>query len=387
MSWNTCEFCRFFYNTSNEVEEREHEERHAAFEEARRVLGFLPANSDTQERQKSRGNYLLASKAVRERYDGALLILRGHFDRSLESAIIDGYWRKHPSYEEYVAMAFSGYDFDEAVQKLIEKAYGRREREMDPDSSYWTPPKVEDWAIRVPSYAGSAQSIDSGSYGTIYCIGALKEGAVKIGFTGKIDPTARIKSLQVGNPKELFLLASFSADALVEKKLHRLLSIHSVRGEWFDREPGLALVRRLESGYSHDTSFPFELTLAMDGIRPLSESLVAQSEFIHTSPLLLERILRDVLHRTFSDLQSVNTRLPLPLLAWLSLQVERNDPIGDLAKDARRDASFPKAGSLKQYLSYVDKATDASHVLAAVLDAWVECDSFVKNLVFDSDEQ
>jgi hypothetical protein len=41
---------------------------------------------------------------MEDRIEGALLVLRGWFDRSYCSAIETGQWRKHPSFEVYVAM-------------------------------------------------------------------------------------------------------------------------------------------------------------------------------------------------------------------------------------------------------------------------------------------
>jgi len=39
-----------------------------------------------------------------DRVDGLLMITRRWFDRSLHSAVMDGYWTKHPTFEAYVAM-------------------------------------------------------------------------------------------------------------------------------------------------------------------------------------------------------------------------------------------------------------------------------------------
>lgn len=47
-----------------------------------------------------------------------------------------------------------------------------------------------------------------------------------------------------------------------------------------------------------------------------------------------------------------------PFVRWLLAQGDRNDPIGDLAKDARRDRNFPTNGSIAQVRAYLSKYSD-----------------------------
>jgi hypothetical protein len=54
--------------------------------------------------------------------------------------------------------------------------------------------------------------------------------------------------------------------------------------------------------------------------------------------------------------------------AWLAQQIERDDPTGDLARDADHDPRWPVAGSLTDYEDYLDGT--AAHV--SLGPAWDE---------------
>jgi len=54
--------------------------------------------------------------------------------------------------------------------------------------------------------------------------------AIKIGKTD--NPKGRLQSLQVGNPRELFLLGT--SPLLTEEEVHTLFKNIRIRGEWFE---------------------------------------------------------------------------------------------------------------------------------------------------------
>lgn len=56
---------------------------------------------------------------------------------------------------------------------------------------------------------------------------------------------------------------------------------------------------------------------------------------------------------------------------WLKEQIKRNDPIGDLARDAARDNS-PKPRTLKGWQSLLHRSNACPEVLEALGDAWQE---------------
>lgn len=60
-----------------------------------------------------------------------------------------------------------------------------------------------------------------------------------------------------------------------------------------------------------------------------------------------------------------------PFHRWLLNQIDRNDPVGDLAVDARRDKTFPTGASNRRELEhYLSRYGD--HVVRALRQAWRE---------------
>ena len=57
---------------------------------------------------------------------------------------------------------------------------------------------------------------------------------------------------------------------------------------------------------------------------------------------------------------------------YLKKQIGRNDPIGDLAEDARRDAQFPPVNSLKALVSYLESRGACGDAIDSARDAWKE---------------
>ena len=73
----------------------------------------------------------------------------------------------------------------------------------------------------------------------IYVIRNGKKGSVKIGMTRDVE--ARRDTLQIGNPKELMIIAKYPVKSQkeaygIESKLHHLFRRHHVRGEWFNSQ-------------------------------------------------------------------------------------------------------------------------------------------------------
>lgn len=61
------------------------------------------------------------------------------------------------------------------------------------------------------------------------------ERAVKFGVGA--NPGARVRNLQVSNPRKLVLYAAIPATEAFEKFLHRVLGDFRVQGEWFELAP------------------------------------------------------------------------------------------------------------------------------------------------------
>jgi hypothetical protein len=78
----------------------------------------------------------------------------------------------------------------------------------------------------------------------IYFLQAGTDGPIKIGRAQ--DPIRRAGALNVGSPIELVLLGAMPSDraAVDERKIHRRLAPHRVRGEWFHAAVVRAYMRR-----------------------------------------------------------------------------------------------------------------------------------------------
>jgi len=62
---------------------------------------------------------------------------------------------------------------------------------------------------------------------------------------------------------------------------------------------------------------------------------------------------------------------------WLKRQHKRDDPIGDLSKDARHDPDWPQARKLKSFLIYLTERGACRNAKLALQKAWAEYEEFV----------
>lgn len=101
-----CRFCHLNFSDFDAGDRKLHRERHQLFEEAQLSLGFLPLPYKEREEMKREFGYdqLRSGDPVTRRM-GALAIILSHYDRSLERAIQNGRWHKHPSLLEYLPCA------------------------------------------------------------------------------------------------------------------------------------------------------------------------------------------------------------------------------------------------------------------------------------------
>lgn len=208
-------------------------------------------------------------------------------------------------------------------------------------------------------------------YGVVYFVGASTSGPVKIGFTTDRTAESRVAQLQTGSHEELVILGTIEAGPAVERAIHSVLDAHSVRGEWFEREPALALYARLnDNSTSHYGEFARRLMLSTD-IYVNCEEATEAIEF---------KVARNLIFDIARELANVNTDNPLPFRSWLKNQSERDDPTGDLAKDFANSKAFPDVGNLETYLAFVDATGGHAAVTRAVVDAWIECDMSLSSL-------
>lgn len=100
-----CLYCDFRFAADLKEDQQQHRQTHERIMEVHEITGYRPGTYVERETLKEKG-YAKARSAdpLEDRVEGALLVLRGWFDRSYRIAIEEGQWRKHPSFEAYVAM-------------------------------------------------------------------------------------------------------------------------------------------------------------------------------------------------------------------------------------------------------------------------------------------
>lgn len=133
-----CRFCAYTFDGGLPEDIKAHGERHQHFEDALSTLGYLPEQYRERERTKRLGYDWMYSPHAHIQRHGALTVLLTHFERSLEHAIGNGYWPRHPYFDEYVACALPGANFIPAAvrQSLIEE-FGERPGIIPPGHSDW----------------------------------------------------------------------------------------------------------------------------------------------------------------------------------------------------------------------------------------------------------
>jgi len=215
-------------------------------------------------------------------------------------------------------------------------------------------------------------SLKDEAEGVVYFIGHGKTGPVKIGFTADLDPMPRLRQLQTGSPEQLEVLGKIPAFASIERKIQALLAPHNIRGEWFEREAAISVLRRLMNKESfHRSDFVDQLlTISIKSIHQENDD----EEALHLD------VARSLIQDVREQLSRVNTEQPLPFRCWLMTQSTSDHATGDLARDMIQDPEFPPVGSLGDYLCYIKSVTYSSAVIRATIDAWIECDLAIRSL-------
>lgn len=122
-----CLYCDFRFAADLKVDQQQHRQTHERIMEVHEITGYRPGTYVERETLKKEGHATARSAdPLEDRVEGALLVLRGWFDRSYRSAIDDGQWRKHPSFEAYVAMMVPYIeDLLPDLAPSLAKCYGR----------------------------------------------------------------------------------------------------------------------------------------------------------------------------------------------------------------------------------------------------------------------
>lgn len=82
-----------------------------------------------------------------------------------------------------------------------------------------------------------ARTLLQSRVGIIYFIGERGQDVVKIGRTLHDSAKKRLESMQVGNHRELYVIAQIIGPYDLENFLHRVFKSEWIRGEWFKISP------------------------------------------------------------------------------------------------------------------------------------------------------
>lgn len=133
-----CRYCGL--NFDIKTERREHFKRHEQYEEAVEHLGFHPMEYKRREDKKAAAwRQTYKAESIEEQAKAFRGIFRAWFDRSIESAINNGYWRKHPDFPTYVSMMLPDYEMPAEPLAYLTELYGTRPGHIKKGDSYWYP--------------------------------------------------------------------------------------------------------------------------------------------------------------------------------------------------------------------------------------------------------
>lgn len=71
-----------------------------------------------------------------------------------------------------------------------------------------------------------------------------------------------------------------------------------------------------------------------------------------------------------SKTESVSKIIPINFTSWLRKQLNRNSPLGDLARDMEKDTKWPLYDDLELYNKYLHSRGVSDNVLVALKNAW-----------------
>ena len=201
--------------------------------------------------------------------------------------------------------------------------------------------------------------------GMVYFVQGDENTAIKIGYTNKSSDKGlakRISSLQTGHPDPLNIIGTIDPAYMAnEKALHKLLAPWRVRenGEWFKSDAVMSFIETNNHNKSKANETLNSTTLV--SLFGKIEQEVLESEY--------GDFVRDFMCQQIKNIEFLISAPKLPLLGWLLLQEGRDDPVGDLASDARKDQSpFIEVSNL---IGYKEKLP--SYTWLALSRAYFEC--------------
>ncbi|WP_091923980.1 YozE family protein [Burkholderia cepacia] len=108
-----------------------------------------------------------------------------------------------------------------------------------------------------------------------------------------------------------------------------------------------------------------------DEVLSIVRNVVANTHQLDNGELLhIESVTAEVVESASSSKPARS------FLTWIKQQAKRDDPVGDLARDVRRDANAPKGRVSKTgWLGYLRASSASSGAIEAFREAWEEFSS------------
>lgn len=136
-----CLYCDYRFAADLKLDQKLHRDFHERVMEAEEKLKYRPGTFVERELMKKDGyDEVSHGKEVADRVEGLLKVTRGWFDRSLHRAIDSGYWKKHPSFEAYVAMMVPELEIlHSSLTPILVDRYGRTPGVIQEGEVCWSP--------------------------------------------------------------------------------------------------------------------------------------------------------------------------------------------------------------------------------------------------------
>jgi hypothetical protein len=132
-----CAICGMMHGGAKDHEHSTHHHKYLA---CCLRLGYYPPHGAIREKQKKLGHKLVNNENadLNDRVYGALLVVQAWFDRSLDQAITNETWSKHPHFEHFAAMIKADL-FPDDVQKVLSRRFNKPGKGKLNGSNYWSP--------------------------------------------------------------------------------------------------------------------------------------------------------------------------------------------------------------------------------------------------------
>ncbi len=148
-----CDVCDYEYNEKEKADLKEHERLHRLFNERCAESGYTPRGPHSRDVLYRKAINMLQAFDFGSQIRGSMLLIRRHFDRSLHLAIIQGYYREHPGFEEYLSMCFDSFrQVPNEIKAHFLEEYGCRRGEIAPGYTHWYPRNSEERVKQFKDY-------------------------------------------------------------------------------------------------------------------------------------------------------------------------------------------------------------------------------------------